>query len=104
MRVLIRDRTGVLPAGLGSYTRRRLHRIGRHLDLLNEAEAEFTQESRRSAEPIQVVELTVRGVANDLEPLRARESGRELLPVIDLAIEKLDREVMKLKERVRSYR
>lgn len=103
LKVQIRDRTGRVPVRLQSYTRRKLRQVGRHLDLLSMAEVEFTEESKRSQEPIHVIDLTVRGMAADLEVLRARESGRELLPVIDLALDKLDREVARLKEKVRPY-
>ncbi|HVD01944.1 MAG TPA: ribosome-associated translation inhibitor RaiA [Candidatus Dormibacteraeota bacterium] len=103
LKVQIRDRSGQVPLRLKSYTRRKLRRLVRHFDLLTDAEVEFTEESRRSQEPIHVVDLTVRGIATDLEVLRARESGRELLPVIDLALNKLDGEVTRLKEKVRPY-
>jgi ribosomal subunit interface protein len=103
MEILIHDRTGAVPLRTQAYARRKLRRVGRHLDLLTEAEIEFTEESSRSQEPIHVVDLTARGVACHLAPLRARESGRELLATVDLAVDTLDREVRKLKERIRPH-
>jgi nucleotide-binding universal stress UspA family protein len=44
MRIKIRDRTGEVPLSVQSYARRKLRLIGRHFDLLTEAEVEFNEE------------------------------------------------------------
>jgi len=47
--------------------------------------------------------VTLRMLARRLQPIRIGEAGRELPVVIDLALDELDREVLRLKERVRDY-
>jgi hypothetical protein len=46
---------------------------------------------------------TLRMVAHRLMPIRAREAGRELGEVIALALDKVDGEILGLKEQVRAY-
>jgi ribosomal subunit interface protein len=103
MKVLIRDRDGNTPRRVQSYTRHKLERIGRHFDLLTEAEAEFSAESRRSQTPIHVVDLTIRGVATGLPAIRAHGAGHDLAAVIDITLDRLDGEVLRLKEEVTSH-
>ena len=103
MRVLLSDRTGEVPERVKADLERRLGELGRHFDLAAEADVELDRDLRRSGRPLQVVEITVRMVAPHLEPVRAREAGRDLGEVIGLALEKVDRELLRLKEQVRSH-
>ena len=103
MKVIIRDRDGDTPRLVQGYTQRKLERIGRHFDLLTAGEAEFSADSRRSQKPIHVVDLTLRGVAVGLPPIRAHGAGHDFLAVIDVTLDRLDREVLKLKEEVTSH-
>ncbi|HZU16035.1 MAG TPA: ribosome-associated translation inhibitor RaiA [Candidatus Dormibacteraeota bacterium] len=103
MRIVIRDRNGAVPEPVRRGIERKLAQLNRHLDLLAEAEVELDREAQRSGRPVHVVEITVRGIAPHLRAVRATESGRDLSNVIDLALDKLDREILKLKERLKSH-
>lgn len=103
MRLLLTDRTGGVPERVRADLERRLAELGRHFDLVAEADVELDQEAKRSEMPLHVVDITLRMVAHRLEPIRAREAGRELGEVIDLALNKVDREILRLKEQVRAY-
>ncbi|HZV48207.1 MAG TPA: ribosome-associated translation inhibitor RaiA [Candidatus Dormibacteraeota bacterium] len=103
MRIVVRDRNRTVPEPLRRSIERKLAHLDRHLDLLVEAEVELDREARRSEKPVHVVEITVRGVASHLPPVRATESGRNLSQAVDLALDKLDREILKLKEQLKSH-
>jgi ribosomal subunit interface protein len=103
MKVLITDRNGDTPRRAQDHARHGLKRIGRHFDLLTQGEIEFSADSRRSQTPIHVVDLTLRGVAADLPSVRAHGAGHDLAAVIDVTLDRLDGEVLKLKEAVRSH-
>ncbi|HLH69994.1 MAG TPA: HPF/RaiA family ribosome-associated protein [Candidatus Dormibacteraeota bacterium] len=103
MRTIIRDRYGSASAPIRREIERGLAHLGRHLDLLVEAEVEFNQEARRSEKPIHVVEVTMRGTAPHLPSIRVTESGRDLAQVVDRVLETLDRGILKLKEQLKSH-
>jgi ribosomal subunit interface protein len=103
MRITICDRGGNAPEPIRRDIERKLTHLGRYLDLLAEAEVELNQEARRGEKPVHVVEVTMRGRAPHLPSIRATESGRNLSQVVDRVIDTLSREVLKLKEQLKSH-
>lgn len=103
MNVVICDRTDEVPADVKAYIEKKLGRVARHLDVVTTAEVEFDQDSKRSQEPIHTVDISLRLLGSDLEGLRAHEQGRVLTAVVDLALDKIDREVVQLKARLKEH-
>lgn len=104
VKVVVHDRTGELPAPLRAYAERKLERLGRHLDLVVEAEAEFDRERRKSQTPAHTVQLIVRTDGRRHPLAQALELAAEPRAAFDLALDKIDRQVVKLKEKIKSAR
>lgn len=102
MKVVIHDRTDGLPARMRAYTEGKLTRLSRHFDKVLEAEVEFDRERKRSQEPARVVRITVRALGRKMPLIKAHERGPDLQATLDLALDKVDRQIVKLKERVKS--
>ena len=99
MKVVIHDRTEELKPWLRSYTERRLSKLSRHFERVLEAEVSFTPESRRGGEE-KAVTILVHMDGRKKPLLKAEERGRELQATLDLALEKVDRQVLKLKDKI----
>jgi putative sigma-54 modulation protein len=83
------------------YAERKLARIERHLTEDTRVDLELAIERNRSISSNQYAELTVwtRGPV-----LRAHESAEDMYAAIDLAVDKLDRQVRRYRERRRHWR
>ena len=101
MRVVVHDRTGELPDRLRTYAERKLVRLSRHFDRVLDAEVEFKPERRRSQDPAHVVTITVHMDGRRHPVATAREAGPDRHAVLDLALDKIDRQVVKLKEKIK---
>jgi putative sigma-54 modulation protein len=100
VKVVIHDRTEELPPQLRDYAERKLARLNRHFDRVMLAEVEFDQERKRSTEPARVVRILVRLASRKAPTLKAEEAGPDVQATLDLALDKIDRQIMKLKEKV----
>ena len=98
---MVHDRTGELPARIRSYAEQKLVRLSRHFDRVLEAEVEFKQERRRSQEPAHVVTITVHMDGRRHPVATAREAGLDRQAALDLGLDKVDRQVLKLKEKIK---
>ena len=99
MKVVIHDRTEELPPQLRDYCERKLARLNRHFDRVMRAEVEFDQERKRSSEPARVVRILLHMDGRKTPLLKAEEAGPDVQAVLDLALDKVDRQVVKLKEK-----
>lgn len=104
MKVVIHDRTERLPASLRSDAERKLDRLSRHFDRVLEAEIHFEEESRRSRERTVVSRILVHAAGRKAPLLKAQERAADQKAALDLALDKIDRQVRKLKERRRDRR
>jgi ribosome hibernation promoting factor len=104
VKVVIHDRTERLPASLRSDAERKLSRLTRHFDRVLEAEVHFEEESRRSRERAVVSRILVHAVGRKAPLLKAQESASDEKAALDLALDKIDRQVRKLKEKRRDRR
>ena len=104
MKVVIHDRTERLAAPLRSYAERKLDRLSRHFDRVLEAEIHFDHETRRSRAPVVVSRILVHAVGRKAPVLQARERAADERAALDLALDKIDRQVLKLKERRKDRR
>jgi len=102
--VLVHDRTEGVSSRLVDYAEQRLVRLGRHFDRVQEAEVEFERESRRGSNPNCVVSITVRTDGRRHPFAHATETGPDARAALDLALDKVDRQVVKLKEKIKIER
>jgi len=100
MKVVIHDRTEELAPRLRGYTQRRLEKLGRHFTRVLEADVSFTAESKRGGEKEKAVKILVHMDGRKKPVLTAEERGKDLQAVLDLALEKVDRQVLKLKDKI----
>ena len=85
------------------HAQRKLSRLERHFGKVAEAELEFTPERKRSGLTTILCRINVHVDGRRTPLLSARESGADAQSALDLAIDKIDRQVVKLKEK-RSHR
>ena len=98
---MVHDRTEGLPARVREYAEQRLLRVGRHFDRVVEAEVEFAPEARRGVTAFCAVQITVRMDGRRHPLAQAREKGADPKAALDLALDKVDRQVVKLKEKIK---
>ena len=104
MRVLVHDRTEGLPSRVVEYAERRLTRLSRHFDRVIEAQVEFAPESRRTSAPACSVQITVRTDGRRHALAHAHETAGDPRAALDLALDKVDRQVVRLKEKIKIER
>jgi putative sigma-54 modulation protein len=102
--VQVHDRTGGVPGRVVEYAEQRLTRLGRHFDLITEIEVEFENESRRSANPACCARITVHTGGRRHPLVSAAEKAGDARAALDLALDKVDRQVLKLKEKIKLER
>lgn len=95
------DRTAGLPDRLVTYAEDRLVRLGRHFDRIQEVAVEFAEESRRGTTPTCSVRITVHPDGRRHPLAHAQERGVDARAALDLALDKIDRQVLKLKEKIK---
>ena len=98
MKVVLHDRTGGLSPELEAYAKRKLSRLERHFGKVAEVEVEFTEERKRSGLTISVCRIDVHINGRRAPKLTAGETGADAQAALDLALDKIDRQVVKLKE------
>jgi putative sigma-54 modulation protein len=100
VKVVVHDRTEELPARVREYAEARLVRVSRHFDRVFEAVVEFARESRRVGSPW-IVDITLH-IGGRRHPLaQTREAGPDPRVTLDRAVDKVDRQVVKLKEKIK---
>lgn len=103
MKVVLHDHTGALAPELREYAERKLSRLERHFGRVVDAEVDFTEERKRSGLATTVCRINVHVNGRRSKPLTAHESGADAQAALDLAIDKIDRQVLKAKE-MRTHR
>ncbi len=92
------DHTGALAPELHEYAERKLARLERHFGRVADAEVDFTEERKRSGLATSICRINVHFNGRRSTPLTARERGADAQAALDLAIDKIDRQVLKTKE------
>ena len=103
MRVVLHDRTDGLGPTLRDYAQRKLTRLARHFGRVAEAEVDFSEERKRSGLTTTVCRIKVHLDGRRAPVLSAHERGADAQSALDLALDKIDRQVVKQKE-MRSHR
>lgn len=99
MKVVLHDHTGALAPELHEYAERKLSRLERHFGRVADAEVDFSEERKRSGLATSICRINVHFNGRRAQVLMARERGADPQAALDLAIDKIDRQVVKTKER-----
>lgn len=99
MKVVLHDRTAGLGPQLREYAEGKLNRLVRHFGKVAAAEVDFSEERRRSGLTTSVCRINVHFDGRRTPTLSAHESGADAQSALDLALDKIDRQVLKLKEK-----
>lgn len=101
MKVVIQDKTEAVDRRLREYTTSRLGKLSRHFERVLEAEVHFAPESKRKGETEEAAaRIVVRMDGRKKPVLKAEARGRNLQAALDVALDKVDRQVLKLKDRI----
>ena len=99
MKVVLHDHTGELGPELHEYAERKLTRLERHFGKVAEVEVEFSEERKRSGLATTVCRINVHFTGRRSQVLTAHERGADPQAALDLALDKIDRQVLKTKEK-----
>ena len=97
MDVTMQCRNAEVPESLRAIAREKVTRVGRHLDGWDHAEIHFSEERNPRIADKEVCEVTLRGHGH---VVRAKAAAPDTLASIDRVVEKLDRQVSRLKSRL----
>lgn len=99
MKVVLHDRTDLAGPDLREYAERKLTRLAHHFGKVAEAEVEFSPEAKRSGVVFALCRIKVHVDGRRAPLLSAHERGADPQAAFDLAFDKIDRQVVKLKEK-----
>ena len=99
VKVVLHDRTDGLGPDLRDYAQSKLTRLARHFGKVAEAEVEFSEERKRSGRATAFCRINVHVDGRRTPVLSAHESGADAQTALNLALDKIDRQVVKLKEK-----
>ncbi len=97
MDVTMQCRNAEVPESIRAIAREKVTRIGRHLEGWDHAEIHFSEERNPRIADKEVCEVTLRGHGH---VVRAKAAAPDTLGSIDRVVEKLDRQVSRLKSRL----
>ena len=100
MKVVLHDRTNGLGQEVRDGAQRKLTRLERHFGKVLDAEVEFSEERKQSDLTTFVCRITVHLDGRRAPVLHARERGTDPLAALDVALDKIDRQVVAFKEKV----
>jgi putative sigma-54 modulation protein len=102
MKVVFHDRTEMGAARLRSYAERRLDKLTRHFERGLDAEVTFEPESksRQGLDALKCVQILVHMDGRKKPLLKVEEKGHDLRSALDLALDRVDRQVVKVKDRI----
>jgi putative sigma-54 modulation protein len=100
VKVVLHDRTdGGLTPELRDYAERKLTRLARHFEKVADADVDFSEERKRSGLATFVCRINVHLDGRRAPVLSAHERGADAQSALDLALDKIDRQVVKQKEK-----
>lgn len=100
MKVVLHDRTDGLGQEVREGAQRKLTRLERHFGKVVDAEVEFTEERKQSDLTTYLCRIIVHLDGRRTPVLNARERGADPLAALDVALDKIDRQVVAFKEKV----
>jgi ribosome hibernation promoting factor len=99
VKVVLHDRTDLLGPDLREYAQRKLTRLTHHFGKVAEADLEFSPERKRNGLTTVLCRINVHVDGRRTPLLSAHEKGADPQAAFDLAFDKIDRQVVKLKEK-----
>jgi putative sigma-54 modulation protein len=99
VKVVLHDRTDIVGPDLREYARRKLTRLEHHFGKVAEADVEFSPERKRNGLITVLCRINVHVDGRRAPLLSAHEIGADPQAAFDLAFDKIDRQVVKLKEK-----
>lgn len=100
MKVVLHDRTNGLGQEVREAAQRKLNRLERHYGKILEAEVEFSEKSRTSDLTWFVCRVHLRLDGYRAPVLHAMERGGDVQTALDLALDKIDRQLLGFKDRI----
>ena len=101
MKVVLHDRTGKVGQEVRENAERKLARLARHFEKVAEAEVDFSEEGKHlNGQATSVCRINIHLDGRRAPVLSAHESGADAMSALDLALDKIDRQVVKYKEKV----
>ena len=100
MKVVLHDRTNGLGQEVRDTAQRKLDRLARHFGKVVDAEVEFLEERKQSDLTTFVCRIVVHLDGRRAPVLYAHERGADPQSALDLALDKIDRQVIAFKEKV----
>jgi putative sigma-54 modulation protein len=100
VKVVLHDRTDGLGQEVRENAERKLARLERHFGKVAEADVDFSEERKRSGLATIVCRINIHMDGRRTPVLSAHERGADALSALDLALDKIDRQVVKYKEKV----
>ena len=100
MKVVLHDRTNGLGQEVRDTAERKLDRLVRHFGKVVDAEIEFSEERKQSDLTTFLCRITVHLDGRRAPVINASERGQDPLTALDLALAKIDRQVVAFKEKV----
>jgi putative sigma-54 modulation protein len=100
VKVVLHDRTDGLGQEVRETAQRKLDRLVRHFGKVVDAEVEFSEERKQSDLVTFVCRILVHLDGRRAPTLYARERGQDPITALDLALDKLDRQLVAFKEKV----
>jgi putative sigma-54 modulation protein len=100
VKVVLHDRTNGLGQEVRQAAQRKLARVERHFGKVLEAEVEFSEKRRTSDLTWYVCRVHLRLDGHRAPVLHAMERGADPQSALDLALDKIDRQVVAFKEKV----
>lgn len=101
MKVVLHDRTNGLAQEVRDTAHRKLTRLDRHFGRVVDAEVEFSEKHRSSELTWFVCRVRMRLDGHRAPMLHAMERGEDPQTALDLALDKIDRQLVSFKEKVK---
>jgi putative sigma-54 modulation protein len=100
VKVVLHDRTEGVGQEVRENAERKLTRLERHFGKVADADVDFSEERKRSGLATIVCRINIHLDGRRTPVLSAHERGADALSALDLALDKIDRQVVKYKEKV----
>jgi putative sigma-54 modulation protein len=100
VKVVLHDRTEGMGQEVREMAERKLARLTRHFGKVAEAEVDFSEERKRSGLTTTVCRIDVRLDGRRSPVLSAHERGADPQSALDIALDKIDRQIVRHKEKI----
>ena len=101
VKVVLHDRTDGLGKDLRETAERKLTRLTRHFGKVVDAELEFSEQKKRSGLSTTMVKINVHLDGRKTPVLTVHEQAADAQSALDLALDKIDRQVVRHKEKIK---